>query len=103
MKINNVTITEKELCRAVELYLVTQGISLPVESAEKRYSYGSTYTINFVDKEEEDDDTLPNQEKTPAISQPSATPLEETAKFVVNLNDPLGSLALAEANRGVNL
>lgn len=52
MKINNVTITEKELCRAVELYLVTQGISLPVESVEKRYSYGSNHTVNFVDKEE---------------------------------------------------
>lgn len=61
MKINNVTITEKELCRAVELYLATQGISLPVESAEKRYSYGS-YTIKFVDTE----DTLPNPAKTPA-------------------------------------
>ena len=34
MQINNVTITEKELCRAVELYLATQGISLPVESAD---------------------------------------------------------------------
>ena len=52
MKIQKVTITEKELCIAVGDYLKTQGVNLPVASVEKDYSYSSCYTVEFVEKED---------------------------------------------------
>jgi len=65
MKIQKVTITENELCKAVEAYLATQGVSLPVESVRKEYSYSGAYTVEFVE---------PEQERASADVQPAQPP-----------------------------
>ncbi len=49
MKIKKLTITKEELNIAVQAYLKTQVIDLPVESVEKDYSYHSDYTVEFVE------------------------------------------------------
>lgn len=52
MKIKKLTITEKELNLAVESWLATQGVILPVERVFKEYSYESCFTVDFVEKDE---------------------------------------------------
>lgn len=47
MKIKKLTITDGELAIAVEAYLKTQGVSVPVESVERQYSYSSEWTVEL--------------------------------------------------------
>ena len=51
MKVTKCTITKAELNVAVEVYLKTQGINLPIESVEQQYSHGGDYVIKFVEPE----------------------------------------------------
>ena len=47
MKIRKLTIDEMEINKAVEMYLATQGISLPVHSVSKEYSFSQEWEITF--------------------------------------------------------
>jgi hypothetical protein len=50
MQIEKVTITDKELNEAVEAWIKTKGIQVPVERVHKAYSYSSEWTVDFVDQ-----------------------------------------------------
>ena len=50
MKIEKLTITHDELKQAVEAYLATQGVKCPIEDLERRYTYGKTWEVTFIDE-----------------------------------------------------
>ncbi len=47
MKIKKLTIDEKEIATAVEAYLKTQGVNMPVHSVSKPYNYSTEYEVVF--------------------------------------------------------
>lgn len=69
MKIKKVTIDEKEIAQAVEMFLATKGVNLPVHSITKPYHYGNEWEVVF--KFEVDEDAAP-----PA-PEPKPEPTEE--------------------------
>ncbi len=49
MKIKKCTVTTDEVKIAIQAYLKTQGVDLPVQSIERTYTYGSQWEIEFVE------------------------------------------------------
>ena len=72
MKLQKLTLDEKELLQAVQMFLVTQGITCPVHSVSKPYSWSELeVTFKFEVKDEE-----VKEETHPAVD---STPLEPIA------------------------
>jgi hypothetical protein len=68
MKIKKLTITDGELAIAVGAYLKTQGVSVPVESVGREYSYSSDWTVEL---------KLDDEKPVPAYPPlPNVTPTE---------------------------
>ena len=74
MKIKKLTITQDELNHAVQSYLKTKGVDLPVESVHKEYSYSSEYVVEFVEPVK----YAPAQ-ATPEPAETNATTTQEVA------------------------
>ena len=73
MKLQKLTLDEKELLQAVQLFLVTQGITCPVHSVSKPYSWSELeVTFKFEVKEEEEE-----EEARPAVAKAPATSIEQ--------------------------
>lgn len=52
MKITKLSITQDELNLAVQSYLSTRGISLPVKEVKKAYDYEDSYYVKFKEEPE---------------------------------------------------
>jgi len=71
MKLQKLTLDEKELLQAVQMFLATQGITCPIHSVSKPYSWSELeVTFKFEVKEEE-------EEARPAVDKAPATPIEQ--------------------------
>ena len=69
MKLQKLTLDEKELLQAVQMFLATQGITCPIHSVSKPYSWSELeVTFKFEVKEEE---------ARPAVDKAPATPIEQ--------------------------
>jgi hypothetical protein len=69
MKLQKLTLDEKELLQAVQMFLATQGITCPVHSVSKPYSWSEfEVTFKFEVKEEE---------ARPAVDEAPAAPIEQ--------------------------
>jgi hypothetical protein len=51
MTIVNCNISEKELCIAVQAFLKTQGVDMPVQKVTKTYRSGGGYDVEFEEPE----------------------------------------------------
>jgi hypothetical protein len=71
MKIKKVTLDGKEIAQAVEAFLATKGINLPVHSVAKPYHYGDEWEVVFQFEVEAD----PAPAKLEAEPEPTAEPL----------------------------
>jgi len=63
MRIQKLTITTAELCQAVQAYLVTQGVNLPVASVEKEFSYRDEFVVEFEEPKPASVTNLPEREE----------------------------------------
>jgi ABC-type branched-subunit amino acid transport system substrate-binding protein len=54
MKIKQVQLDGKDIAQAVEAFLITKGINLPVHSISKRYSSFDEYEVTFKFEVEEE-------------------------------------------------
>lgn len=73
MKIQKLTIDKKELCEAVQAYLKTKGIDLPVTSVSKRYTWETESEVSFeedIPAPKEPIDTTP---EPPVCAEPPST------------------------------
>lgn len=75
MKIQNVTLDNKEIIKAVGLYLTTLGISIPVARVSREYAW-KDWDVEFVEQAE----PISSLEPVPEVSTPSEPALGEKSE-----------------------
>ena len=66
MKIQKLTLDENDIKTAVQNYLATKGITIPVERVHQEYS-GTDFGVDFVEDEKPKTPALPEIEPLPAV------------------------------------